>query len=152
MEDLWMKALRHLKPEVLPDGGRRLWWLLVLVNQTYLYISHYIIHNIHESELYIRWMQRMFSRRNWVKSACRAISRLWGILGRDSCMQTRRRQLGGEPPVHSRSVVKISYNIKMTTKRSDLMMTEEVPYGYVPVLQLYSIVQIYMKPSQCSRL
>jgi hypothetical protein len=32
------------------------------------------------------------------------------------------------------------------------MMTEEVPHGYVPVLQLYSIVQIYMKPSQCSRL
>jgi hypothetical protein len=32
------------------------------------------------------------------------------------------------------------------------MMTEEAPHGYVPVLQLYSIVQIYMKPSQCSRL
>ena len=31
-------------------------------------------------------------------------------------------------------------------------MTEEVPHGYVLVLQLYSIVQIYMKPSQCSRL
>jgi hypothetical protein len=32
------------------------------------------------------------------------------------------------------------------------MMTEEVPHGYVSVLQVYSIVQIYMKPSQCSRL
>ena len=30
--------------------------------KTYLYISHYIIHNIHESEFYIRWMQRVFSR------------------------------------------------------------------------------------------
>ena len=36
-------------------------WLLQ-VHQTYLYIIHYIIHNIHESEFYIRRMQRMFSR------------------------------------------------------------------------------------------
>ena len=36
-------------------------------------------------------------------------------LERDTCMQIRRRQLGGEPPVHNRSMVKISYNIKMTT-------------------------------------
>ena len=48
-------------------------------------------------------------QRNWIKSVWRAISRLWGIPERDSCMQIRRRQLGGEPPVHSRSVVKISY-------------------------------------------
>jgi hypothetical protein len=36
---------------------------------------------------------------------------------RYSCMQIRRRQLGGEPPVHSKSMVKISYNIKMTTQK-----------------------------------
>ena len=36
-------------------------WLFQ-VHQTYLYISHYIIHNIHESEFYIGRMQRMFSR------------------------------------------------------------------------------------------
>ena len=36
-------------------------WLFQ-VHQTYLYISHYIIRNIHESELYIRRMQIMFSR------------------------------------------------------------------------------------------
>jgi hypothetical protein len=51
-------------------------------------------------------------------------------------MQIRRRQLGGEPPVHSRSVVKISYNIKMTTQKIRSHDPEEVPYGYVPVLQL----------------
>ena len=33
---------------------RRLWWLLVLVHQTYHYMSHYIICNIHELEFYIR--------------------------------------------------------------------------------------------------
>ena len=33
-------------------------------------------------------------------------------------------------------------------------MTEEVPHGYVPSspTMIYSIIQIYMKPSQCSRL
>ena len=55
-------------------------------------------------------------QRNWIKSVWRAISRLWGILERDSCMQIRR-QLGGEPPVHNKSMVKISYNIKMTTQK-----------------------------------
>jgi hypothetical protein len=60
-------------------------------------------------------------------------------------MQIRIRQLGGEPSVHNRSVVKISYNIKMT---------EEVLLGYVPSspTMIYSIIQIYMKPSHCSRL
>ena len=62
MEDLWMKALRDLEPDVLPDGWRRLWWLLVPVHQTYHYMSHYIICNIHELDFYIKWMQRMFSR------------------------------------------------------------------------------------------
>jgi hypothetical protein len=69
-------------------------------------------------------------------------------------MQIRRRQLGGEPPVHSRSVVKISYNIKMTTqkirshddRRSATWICSSSP------TMIYSIVQIYMKPSQCSRL
>ena len=55
-------------------------------------------------------------QRDWIKSVWREISRLWGIPERDSCMQIRRRQLGGEPPVHSRSMVKISYNINMTTQ------------------------------------
>jgi hypothetical protein len=65
-------------------------------------------------------------------------------------MQIRRRQLGGEPPVHSRSVVKISYNIKMTTqkirshddRRSATWICSSSP------TMIYSIVQIYMKPSQ----
>jgi hypothetical protein len=69
-------------------------------------------------------------------------------------MQIRRRQLGGEPPVHSRSVVKISYNIKMTTqkirshddRRSATRICSSSP------TMIYSIVQIYKKPSQCSRL
>ena len=48
---VYMQALQDPELEVLPDGGRRLWWLLVPVNQIYLYISHYIIHNIHRLEL-----------------------------------------------------------------------------------------------------
>ena len=35
---------------------------LFQVNQTYLYMSHYIVCNIHGMEFYIRWMQRLFSR------------------------------------------------------------------------------------------
>ena len=54
MRDLWMKALWDRGLEVLPDGGRRLWWLLVSVNQTYLYMSQYIIHNIHRLEFTCR--------------------------------------------------------------------------------------------------
>ena len=69
-------------------------------------------------------------------------------------MQIRRRQLGGEPPVHSKSVVKISYNIKMTTqkirshddRRSTTWICSSSP------TMIYSIVHIYKKPSQCSRL
>jgi hypothetical protein len=69
-------------------------------------------------------------------------------------MQIRRRQLRGEPPVHSRSMVKISYNIKMTTqkirshddRRSATWICSSSP------TMIYSIIQIYKKPSQCSRL
>jgi hypothetical protein len=43
-----------------------------------------------------------------------------------------RRQLRGEPPMHIKSVVKNFYNRDIV---SDLMMTEEVPHGYVPVFQ-----------------
>ena len=73
----------------------------------------------------------------------------------------RRRQLGGEPTVHSRSMVKIFYNKDIVSRwllsRSDLMMIEEVPHGYVPMFQtmIYIIDQSYMKTSeknQCSRL
>jgi hypothetical protein len=56
--------------------------------------------------------------------------------------------------VHSRSVVKISYNIKMTTqkirchddRRSTTWICSSSP------TMIYSIVHIYKKPSQCSRL
>jgi hypothetical protein len=69
-------------------------------------------------------------------------------------MQIRRRQLGGESPVHSRSVVKIFYNIKMTTqkikshddRRSATWICSSSP------TMIYSIVHIYKNPSQCSRL
>jgi hypothetical protein len=69
-------------------------------------------------------------------------------------MQTRRRQLGGEPPVHSRSVVKISYNIKMTTqkirshddRRSTTWICSSSP------TMIYSIAHIYRSLQQCSRL
>ena len=57
-----MQALQDPELEVLPDGGRRLWRLLVPLNQTYLYMSHYIILNIHGLEFYIKWMQILFSR------------------------------------------------------------------------------------------
>jgi hypothetical protein len=69
-------------------------------------------------------------------------------------MQIRRRQLGGEPPVHSRSMVKISYNIKMTTQKirshDDRRSATRICSNSPTVI--YSIVQIYKKPSQCSRL
>jgi hypothetical protein len=69
-------------------------------------------------------------------------------------MQIRRRQLGGEPPMHNRSVVKIAYNINMTTqkirshddRRSITWICSSSP------TMIYSIVHIYKKPSQCSRL
>jgi hypothetical protein len=67
-------------------------------------------------------------------------------------MQTRRRQLGGEPPVHSRSVVKISYNIKMTTQKirshDDRRSTTWICFSSPTMI--YSTVQIHMKPSQYS--
>ena len=93
-------------------------------------------------------------QRNWMKSVWRAISRLWGTPERDSCMQIRRRQLGGESPVHSRSVVKISYNIKMTTQKirshDDRRSTTWICYSSPTMI--CSIVHIYKKPSHCSRL
>jgi hypothetical protein len=56
--------------------------------------------------------------------------------------------------MHSRSVVKISYNIKMTTQKikshDDIRSTTWI-CSSSPTM-IYSIVQIYMKPSQCSRL
>ena len=154
MENLWMKALQYPEPEVLSDGGRRLWWLIVPVHRTYLYISHYIIRKHPWARILHQTNANNVLQRNWLKSVWRAISRLWSIPERYSCMQTRRRQLGGEPPVHSRSVVKISYNIKMTTqkirshddRRSATWICSSSP------TMIYSIVQIYMKPSQCSRL
>ena len=83
---IWMQALQDPELEVLPDGGTRLWWLLVPVNQTYLYMSLYIIRNIHGLEFYIRWMQRLFSRGIWRKIIWRETSRIWGILERHPCM------------------------------------------------------------------
>ena len=60
-----------------------------------------------------------------------------------------RRQLGGEPPMHSRSMVKTFYNKDIVSEWllkslgwwianpwQTLMMAEEVPLGYVPVWPL----------------
>ena len=115
MKDLWMKALRDLELEVLPDGGRRLWWLRVPVHQTYLYMTHYIIRNIHELEFYIRWIQRPFSReieqREYEEKpqgfevyqketlVCRWKKILYGL-----------KQLGAKLLMHNKSVVKILYD------------------------------------------
>jgi hypothetical protein len=69
-------------------------------------------------------------------------------------MQIRRRQLSGEPPVHNRSVVKISYNFKMTIQkiRSHADRRSATWICSSPPTMIYSIVHIYKKPSQCSRL
>jgi hypothetical protein len=69
-------------------------------------------------------------------------------------MQIRRRQLSGEPLVHSRSVVKISYNFKMTIQkiRSHDDRRSATWICSSPPTMIYSIVHIYKKPSQCSRL
>jgi hypothetical protein len=69
-------------------------------------------------------------------------------------MQIRRRQLGGESPVHNRSVVNISYNINMTTQkiRSHDERRSATRICSVSPTMIYSIIHIYKKPSQCSRL
>jgi hypothetical protein len=69
-------------------------------------------------------------------------------------MQIRRRQLGEEPPVHNRSVVKISYIIKMTTQkiRSHDDRRSATWICFSSPTMIYSIVQNHKKPSQCSRL
>jgi hypothetical protein len=69
-------------------------------------------------------------------------------------MQIRRRQLSGEPPAHNRSVVKISYNFKMTIQkiRSHDDRRSATWICSSPPTMIYSIVHIYKKPSQCSRL
>ena len=90
MEDLWMKALWDPELEVLPDGGRTLWWLLVPVNQTYLYMSHYIIHRL---ECYIKMNAKTVFQSNWTKSIWRATSRPWGIPERDPCIQMEEDNL-----------------------------------------------------------
>jgi hypothetical protein len=46
----------------------------------------------------------------------REISRLRGILERDSGTEIEEDKLVEEPPVHNISVVKIPYNIKMITQ------------------------------------
>jgi hypothetical protein len=54
-----MKALQDPEPEVLPDGGKK---NMMITYSSTPDMSHYIIHDIHELEFYIRLMQGMFSR------------------------------------------------------------------------------------------
>ena len=137
-----MQQLQYPELEVLPDGGRRLWWLLISVNQTYLYMIQYpwvgVLHQINAKKNVLQ--------SNWAKSIWRAISRLWGIPERDPCMQMEEDNLVENLQCTSKSVVKIFYNRDIVSewllRRSgwwianpwqDLMMTEEVPHGYVPI-------------------
>jgi hypothetical protein len=63
--------------------------------------------------------------------------------------EVKKMKLGGEPPVHSRSVVKISYNIKMTIQkiRSHDDKRSATWICSSPPTMIYSIVHIYKKPS-----
>jgi hypothetical protein len=56
--------------------------------------------------------------------------------------------------VHGRSVIKISYNIKMTTQKIRSHDDRRSPTWICSIspTMIYSIVHIYKKPSQCSRL
>ena len=92
MKYLWMKALQDRRLEVLLDGGRILWQLLVPVNQTYLHESLY-----HPQHPWVGVLHQMNTKnvlqRNWIKSVWRAISRLWGIPERDPWMQIEEDNL-----------------------------------------------------------
>ena len=153
MKDLWMKALRDLELEVLPDGGRRLWWLLVPVNwhiSTWVIISSATSMSCSSTSNKCKECSPEQLSKEHMKSNLKTLRHT----RKRPLHADKRRQLGGEPPVHSRSVVKIFYNRDIVSRwllsRSDLMMIEEVPHGYVPVFptMIYFIDQSYMKPSE----
>jgi len=76
-------------------------------------------------------------QRNWIKSVWRAISRLWGIPERDPCMQIEEDNLVENLQCTAEAWWRFPITSRWLLRRSDLMMTEEVPHGYVPVLQLW---------------
>ena len=159
-----MKALWDPELEVLPDGGRRLWWFLVLVNHTYLYMSHYIIHNIHALE-FTSDECKDYSPNKLNKEHMKRNLKALRYTKKRPLYANERRQLGGEPPMHNKSVVKTFYNRDIISRwllrRSgwwianpwqDIIITEEVPHGYVLVFQQrYTLLIRATKKNQCSR-
>ena len=72
-------------------------------------------------------------QRIWIKSVWRAISRLWGIPERDHWMQIEENNLVENLQCTTEAWWRFPITSRWLLSRSDLMMTEEVPHGYVPV-------------------
>ena len=70
---------------------------------------------------------------NWTKSIWRATSRLWGIPERDPCMQMEKDNLMENLQCTTEAWWRFLITSRWLLSRSDLMMTEEVPHGYVSV-------------------
>jgi hypothetical protein len=83
--------------------------LLVPVNQTYLYMSHYIIHNIHGLE-FTSDECKDYSPKQLNKERMKRNLKALRYNKKRPLYEYGRRQLGGEPPMHNRSLVKTFYN------------------------------------------
>jgi hypothetical protein len=74
---------------------------------------------------------------NWTKRVWRETSRLWGILERDPCMQMEKDNSMENLQCTTEAWWRFSITRDIVSRwllsRSDLMMTKEVPHGYVPV-------------------
>jgi hypothetical protein len=89
--------------------------LLVPVNQTYLYMSHYIVHNIHGLE-FTSDECKDYSPEQLNKERMKSNLKALRYTRKRPLYADGRRQLGGEPPMHSRSVVKTFYNRDIVSK------------------------------------
>ena len=135
MEDLWMKSLWDLEPEVLSAGGRRLWWSIVpstLDLSLYKSLHHpqdpwfKILHQTNAKNVLQRKLNKERMKSN-LKTLSHTRKRL--LYAEDNMMENLQctTEAWWRFPITSRWLL----------RRSDLMMTEEVPHEYVPVLQLW---------------
>ena len=103
-----------------------------------------------------RWHQmnaKTVLQNNWTKSVCRETSMLWGIPKRDLCMKIEEDNLVENLQCTTKvwwrlSIKEILYQNDYSEDQDDglpihdkyLMMTEEVPLGYVPSLTLSTML------------
>ena len=74
-------------------------------------------------------------QKNWIKSVWRETSILWGIPERDPCMHMEEDNLVENLQCTTEAWWIFPITSGWLLSRSYLMMTEEVPHGYVPVFQ-----------------